>query len=342
MSSSVTLRLSRGDASVEVSVSDSRDLPLVLESLGAPRGLDIPTSRSVPTSDRTLGDAMDKYISECTYGRTRDLYMETLVAVSRHVDLGALPLSELDRSWVVGLDESLRLRGLSPGTRSIHLRSLRTAISHARLWGWTDSSPFSGYRLPKYNIRHRALPVEALRALISLDLTGVYAYHRDMFLISFGLVGINCGDLYDLPPITGGRAEYIRAKTKRPYSIRVEPEISELIERHRGAGRAVDLSDRYSYARTANVRANCALKVIGAMPYVARDGVERPICPELSTYWARHSWATIAANLDIPKDTIAAALGHGVRSVTDIYIDFDRAKVDEANRKVIDYVWYSR
>lgn len=53
---------------------------------------------------------------------------------------------------------------------------------------------------------------------------------------------------------------------------------------------------------------------------------------------ARHTWATIASELDIPKETIAAALGHGGNTVTDIYIDFDQKKVDEANRKIIAYL----
>lgn len=49
--------------------------------------------------------------------------------------------------------------------------------------------------------------------------------------------------------------------------------------------------------------------------------------------------ASIAAELDIPKETISEALGHSIGSeVTSIYIKFDRKKVDEANRKVIDYV----
>ena len=46
--------------------------------------------------------------------------------------------------------------------------------------------------------------------------------------------------------------------------------------------------------------------------------------------------------LDIPKETIAAALGHGGNTVTDIYIDFDRRKVDEANRRVLDWVLYGK
>ena len=56
-------------------------------------------------------------------------------------------------------------------------------------------------------------------------------------------------------------------------------------------------------------------------------------------YIARHSWATIAYSLDVPKETISEALGHEIGSrVTSIYIAFDRRKVDEANRKVIDYL----
>jgi len=67
--------------------------------------------------------------------------------------------------------------------------------------------------------------------------------------------------------------------------------------------------------------------------------IERtPLFPELTTYWARHTWATIAAELDIPKETISAALGHSMGDVTDIYIQFNRKKIDKANRKVLDYL----
>jgi integrase len=64
--------------------------------------------------------------------------------------------------------------------------------------------------------------------------------------------------------------------------------------------------------------------------------------PNLTSYVMRHTWATLAAELDIPKETISAALGHGKKTVTDIYIQFDRKKIDEANRKVIDYVFFER
>ena len=52
---------------------------------------------------------------------------------------------------------------------------------------------------------------------------------------------------------------------------------------------------------------------------------------------------SIAAELDIPKETIAAALGHSIgNTVASIYINFNSNKIDEANRRVLDYVLYDK
>ncbi|MDR0437388.1 MAG: hypothetical protein LBH22_03700 [Bacteroidales bacterium] len=81
------------------------------------------------------------------------------------------------------------------------------------------------------------------------------------------------------------------------------------------------------------------MKKIGEVK-IGKQGkkTREPLFPDISWYYARHTWATIASKLDISKDIIAAALGHGATTTTDIYIDFDQKKVDDANRKVIDYI----
>lgn len=63
--------------------------------------------------------------------------------------------------------------------------------------------------------------------------------------------------------------------------------------------------------------------------------------PDCSSNWARHTWATLCAELDIPDPTITLGMGHSTAGhrTTAIYIKRDRTKVDEANRKVIDYLW---
>ena len=64
---------------------------------------------------------------------------------------------------------------------------------------------------------------------------------------------------------------------------------------------------------------------------------------ELTTYWARHSWATIARKIGVPIDDIAFALGHkSNHRVTYIYIDDDFEPIDIANRRVLDWVLYGK
>ena len=118
----------------------------------------------------------------------------------------------------------------------------------------------------------------------------------------------------------------------------------EIINKYRGKNYLNDILDRYKDYHDYTKRINLALKQIGLYKRVGRGGKKttKPMFPDISTYWARHSWATIAASLDIPRDTIAHALGHGNNTVTDIYIDFDERKVDEANRKVLDWVLYGK
>ena len=65
-----------------------------------------------------------------------------------------------------------------------------------------------------------------------------------------------------------------------------------------------------------------------------------PIIPDISTYFSRHTWATIAYEIGIPIDVVSQALGHSMGNRTTlIYVKPNQEKVDEANRRVIDYLW---
>ena len=63
---------------------------------------------------------------------------------------------------------------------------------------------------------------------------------------------------------------------------------------------------------------NRELKHIGPYTREGRGGkkVCRPLFPDIPQYWCRHTRATIAAGLDIPKETTAAALGHSIGDPT--------------------------
>jgi integrase len=135
-----------------------------------------------------------------------------------------------------------------------------------------------------------------------------------------------------------GRLEYRRAKTGRLYSIKVEPEAMAIIEKYRGRRHLLFFMDNYSSARDYLGHVNRGLKAIGRIEGKQGKVLEPGPFNEISTYWARHSWATLAYEIGIPVDVIGQALGHSDRShtVTFIYIRPDQGKVDEANRRVID------
>ena len=165
-----------------------------------------------------------------------------------------------------------------------------------------------------------------------------------MFMLMFYLIGINAADLFlaKKSDLVNGRLEYKRAKTGKLYSVLVLPEAMDIIEKYKGAGDyLLNVMDEYKNYKDFLHRMGNALKEIGPMERRGRGGkkVRTPLFPDISSYWSRHTWATLAAFLDIPKEVISAGLGHEIgSSVTSIYIDFNLRKVDDANRKVIDYV----
>lgn len=56
----------------------------------------------------------------------------------------------------------------------------------------------------------------------------------------------------------------------------------------------------------------------------------------LTTYVARHSWASIAKSKNVPVSTISEALGHDSEKTTQIYLSsLDTSVVDNANNLII-------
>lgn len=283
--------------------------------------------------------------------RTREIYASTLSRLGQFCPgLASLRFENIDRAWLDRFDKWLAGFAPSRNARNIHLRNIRAVFNDAINEGVTAAYPFRRFKIKPQPTPKRSLSVEELRAFFAHPVEPHQRQYLDMFRLIFFLVGINVVDLVHLKGIVDGRVEYYRSKTARFYSVKVEPEALEIIERYRGSGWLLDVLDRYGDYRAWMKMLNKNLKEIGSSYHVFRFvggkrrsvKLYRGVHPNISTYWARHSWATIAASLDIPKETIAAALGHGGGSVTDIYIDFDQRKVDEANRRVLDWVLYGR
>lgn len=276
---------------------------------------------------------------------TRLTYERTVKHIETFVSKGQTNiLDEVNKAWLTAFDNYLAESNPSPNARALHFRNLRAIFNYAIDEELTANYPFRRFKIKTVKTDKRSLSVAVLRQVFTYPIEDWQEQYRDMFKLSFMLMGINFADMLNLKrsDMREGRIVFNRHKTARLYSMKVEPEARVLIEKYAGTDHLLSIMDgRKDYLQYVR-QTNNALRKIGDCERSGLGGkkTHHAICPELSTYWARHTWATIAASLDIPKETIAAALGHGGNTVTDIYIDFDRRKVDEANRKVLDYVLY--
>lgn len=290
----------------------------------------------------TFVEAFIRFAGSKSNPRTREIYESTLSRLRKfRPGIDKLGFEDITKAWLTEFDAFLAKTSPSRNARNIHFRNIRAVFNEAIDNEETAFYPFRKFKLKGEPTAKRALTAEQLRTVFDFPVEPHQEKYRDMFKLIFLLIGINTVDLIRLKEedLCNGRITYKRAKTGRLYDLKVEPEAQALIDKYRGEKYLLNVLDRYANYRDYTKRLNDNLQLIGPVE-TGKQGrkVYRPMFPKLTTYWARHSWATIAASLDIPKETIAAALGHGGNTVTDIYIDFDRRKVDEANRRVLDWV----
>lgn len=288
----------------------------------------------------------EKFTNTKLNERTKQIYAHTLSRIRKFDDKADnLRFEDITKDWLIAFDKFLSLTAPSKNSRNIHLRNIRAVFNDAIDNNITQYYPFRKFKIKGVQTAKRSLTVEQLKILFNYNVEPYQQKYIDMFKLIFYLIGINIVDLCHLKEINNGRIEYYRAKTGKLYSIRVEPEAMEIIEKYKGEKYLLSMLDRYSDYRDYAKRLNENLQRIGKTKRVGRGGkkIIKPLFPNITTYWARHTWATIAAEIDIPKETIAAALGHSIGNpITSIYINFNQNKVDDANRQVLDYIKNAR
>lgn len=261
-------------------------------------------------------------------GRTKEIYQTTLNKIEKYFGQN-IDFEDVGYSWLDAFNRKLKKEGLVINARSIHFRNIRAVFNKAideEIIG-LEVYPFRRFKIEREKTRKRAITLNQLRALFGYSGSGQENWAVDMAKLIFFLIGINVKDLYNLSEEEGGMVHYKRAKTGTLYSIKIEPEAAALMKKYKGEKNLLNFKEQFQRSRSFMVKINDYLGEVS----------KKIKCPKITTYTLRHTWATLAAELEIPKETIAAALGHSQNAtVTDVYIDFNRKKVDEANRRVID------
>lgn len=281
--------------------------------------------------------SFDDYFRAFLVGKsdsTKEVYAGRIACVySFDEDLASRSLSSVSQSWVNRLDKWLQ-ENYSGNTRKQTMAILQTLFKKAEAERLVSSNPFRDVRIPYVATRKRNLSQAQFRRFWHAEpLSPREALALDLFRFSFLAIAMNSVDIASLTPgsIFNGRIEYDRAKTGKHYSVKIVPELQALIDQYSGSG--LLFSPFASQADYSYLVSNCD-KLLTRI-------AKRLGLPPVTPYWARHSWASLAAELDIPIDVISSALGHSHGAkVTMVYINQDQRKVDEANRRVIDFALY--
>lgn len=274
----------------------------------------------------------DKFAENRNSERTKEIYRVTGRKIRQLIPCPEkLRIDQIDLDWLENLDELLVAKGNNGSTRSIDFRNIRAVLKYAQKHKLLRENPFEDFLMPEGESPDRALTVEQLRTLIHAEVEPWEKKYLDFFLLSFLLIGMNTEDLLHVEKIEGGRINYVRAKTRKPISVKVHEEAKEILDRYPGKRYLLNVLDTYCCTHNWTAKVDAALKAIAA-----RNGL-----PPVTMYWARHTWATLAsADLGIDLATISEALGHQPeKRVTLTYIRRkDYGRIDEANRKIISYL----
>lgn len=323
-----------------------------LESLGLARGKSAvevkdmilcelnPDIRAKKESEKSFLFRLKRFAS-IKKGQTKDSYEWTIKKLMEFdANLAARSFDDISHDYLQ--DFVNHYKDLSVNSRGILLRNIRAVFNDAIDADITTSYPFRRFSIKSENTcNDNVLTARELRILMETDSKQENEY-RDMFLLMIYLRGINSVDLFSArwSQVVNGRLEYRRSKVGTLFSVKIEPEAMEIINRYKGKEYLLNPLERYNNYRCYQHHMNDGLKRIGAKRGKCNKIVGDGMFPKLTSNWARHTWATIAAEIDIPDPTITLGMGHSVAGhrVTAIYINRDMKKVDDANRKIIDYI----
>lgn len=251
--------------------------------------------------------------------------------------------AQINLSFLKSLETWLEQKGLKETTLSFHFRTLRAAFNKAVEVRLIDpqKNPFTSFKLSKFNTktRKRALRKEEVLTIISKDYSEQpeFEFAHDVFTFSYLCGGISFVDIANLTQenIQEGRLTYRRQKTNGLISLRLMDQALEIIAKYaQQCEKSGYIFPIYHKARhiTPMQKSNRCKKICKQVNTDLKlIGKELGISGDLTTYVARHSFATILKKSGVNIGIISEALGHQDLKTTAIYLGkFDDEQVDQA------------
>ena len=272
--------------------------------------------------------------------RTSETYRCTLKRFMQFRENKDVLLEDIDSDLMLMYEAYLRNKGLTKNSTSFYMRILRAVYNRAIEKDLTTNrNPFKHVYTGIDKTIKRAIPLKAIKQIKNLDLSlhPSLDFARDMFLFSFYTRGMSFIDMAYLKKkdLANGILSYRRRKTGQQLFIRWEKCMQEIVEKYDTSQSNYllpiikpfnEIDERTQY-QNAMYLINRKLKEIGKMT-----------CAQLplTMYVARHSWASVAKNKNVPISVISEGMGHDSEMTTQIYLaSLDTAVVDKANSMIL-------
>ena len=271
--------------------------------------------------------------------RTAERYTTVMNSFGRFVGKNDVLLNEVDSDLMVKYETFLKARGVCPNSSSFYMRGLRAIYNRAVEKELTvQRNPFKHVYTGIDKTVKRAVPLRVIRQIRDIDLASspVMDFARDIFMFSFYTRGMSFIDMTFLKKkdLQNGILSYRRHKTNQQLFIKWEKPMQEIIDKYNTTKtpyllpiiKDVNADERRQYKNAAHL-VNGKLRRLGE-----QLGLSVP----LTSYVARHAWASIAKSKNIPLSTISEAMGHDSESTTRIYLaSLDTSVVDKANSLIL-------
>lgn len=264
------------------------------------------------------------------------VYQHTLNAVKNFRKNRDFTFDELNLDFLNRFERHYLAKGNKLGGISVYLRTVRAINRKAIKAGIADKE---GYAFDDYTIRNgkpqkKALTLSAIRKISELELDEGTALFRDknIFMMSFLLNGMSFVDLarLKLSNIVDGRIQYARQKTEEPFNIKIHDQLIPILDYFSKDKRKSDYLldiipdgnpvDQYNKVTWARKRYNKNLKELAKMA-----GIEENV----TSYAARHTFASGADDIGIPLTAISQMMGHKRISTTQAYLSgLRKSKID--------------
>ncbi|KOH44733.1 integrase [Sunxiuqinia dokdonensis] len=242
--------------------------------------------------------------------------------------------ADIDIQWLQRYEKWLRSKGNKETTMSLLFRTLRSAYNKAIESKAANKTnyPFNEFKISKFDIKtkKRSITKDDILKLMNLDLsaeTESVRFSRDVFIFSYLSGGINFTDIANLrfENIVDRRLKYIRQKTGKKIGLIISQTAIDLLKPYQRC----ENIENYLFPildtkrhKTAIQKQNRIHKILVRVNKDLKRVAElAKIDFNLSTYVARHSFATVLKNSGVDIALISETLGHSDLSTTQIYLD---------------------